>query len=283
MATIVDPDNAPGNMEELEKSLGEAVTAQDASDTTPQEVSEGSSEGAAASDPLSGSKFEGKNVQDVLASYKNLESAYGRMANDLGTQRKLTDRLLDLKREDDLERNAQPTQKVDSADLLDNPQETLDRYVSEREARIRQEYDEKLAHFESQLMQDRVLQKHPDFMDVGQNPQFLEWTQASPIRARVAVAAANGDWQAADDLLTEYKAQAGDPQQQQLPLSEGQGVAEAKKIGLESAAQGGDAGSSSKVYRRADLIQLKVEKPDIYADPTFQNEILKAYSEGRVK
>lgn len=281
MANIVDVDNAPGDLDDLTKSLKEAVVEEQKPQEEPQEPAEP----VEAPDPLSGTKFEGKSVEDILDSYKNLESAYGRMANDLGDQRKLTDRLLDLKRDEDLGKNEPELPKIAGADLLDKPNETLESYLSQREARTRSEYDDRIAQMESQMAQDRFMQKHPDFMTLGQDPDFLGWAQATPTRNAVAQQAASGDWTAADALLSEYKSGSEKPQQQALPLEDNAqaDLEAAKQVSLESAAQGGGEGTTGKVYRRADLIQLKIERPDVYGDPAFQDEILKAYRDGRVK
>lgn len=281
MANIVDVDNAPGDQEGLIKSLTDAVT-QNQGDVQNSDSSNSNEQTQNVNtDPLVGTKFEGKGVEELLESYNNLQSAYGRMANDLGTQRKLTDKLLDLKREDDLQQNTPPeTVKVDPADLLEDPTKALDAHAASREARIRQEYDEKLRSFETQLQADKFMAKHPDFMDVGQSDEFRAWAQATPVRNRVAQAAAQGDWDAADALLSEYKA--AQAQQTQINTTTTDALTEARKVALETSAQGGE-GSSQKVYRRADLIDLKISKPHVYADPAFQAEILKAYSEGRVK
>ncbi len=284
MASIVDVDNAPGDLEGLEKALSEAVVEQTKEDdNNDTENKDDAGNNVANSDPLAGTKFEGKSVDQILESYKNLESAYGRMANDLGTQRKLTDRLLDLKREDDLQSNAPQPVKLDGAELLDNPTEALDRYVSEREARIRKEYDDRLTQFEAQLQADRFMQKHPDFMTTGQSDEFQRWALATPVRAQVAQRASQGDWDAADALMTEYKEANNAAAAAAAPAADA-GVADAKKVALESSNQAGAEGASSgRIYRRADLIDLKIRKPDVYGDPAFQAEILKAYSEGRVK
>ena len=291
MASIVDVDNAPGDLDGLVKNLSEAVTqSKDASseeeqvrksepsDVTQQKAKE--QEQQQSKDPLAGTKFEGKSVEDILDSYNNLQSAYGRMANDLGSQRKLTDQLLNLKREEDLQQNTPvAASKVDTADLLEDPTKALDAYLATRESRIRQEYDEKLGQFESQLQADKFMAKHPDFMELGQSSEFQTWALENPLRSRVAHAAAQGDFDAADVLLTEYKAQAP-KKKQDTPVTD-PALEEARKLSLESAAQGG--GDTKKIYRRADLIDLKINKPNIYSDPAFQAEILKAYSEGRVK
>ena len=280
MASLVDVDNAPGDVEGLEKSLAEAVTAeksvQDSYKSNDNEQVQKSN-----NDPLAGTKFEGKGIEEILDSYNNLQSAYGRMANDLGTQRKLTDELLNLKRDTDLQSNApaeEPLPKVDPAQLLDDPTQALDGYLASREARNQRAYEERLAQMEAQMQADRFMQKHPDFMDVGQSEEFRTWATASPLRNQVANLAAGGDWDAADALLNEYKAEmANAPAKAQED-----GIEAAKKVGLESTASEGST-SSGKVYRRADLIDLKLRKPHVYGDPAFQAEILKAYSEGRVK
>jgi hypothetical protein len=44
---------------------------------------------------------------------------------------------------------------------------------------------------------------------------------------------------------------------------------------------GGTGESSKKIYRRADLIQLKLRDPDRYEQ--LQPEIMAAYAEGRVR
>lgn len=291
MAKIVDIDNAPGDVDGLTKSLGEAVTATAEQNKVDEpkndKVDDAGNNVVNNEDPLAGTKFEGKSVEDLLSSYKNLESAYGRMANDLGSQRKLTDRLLDLKRDDDLQSNAPvDPPKIDSAQLLENPTEALDRVMSDREARIRQEYDDRLTQFESQLAADRLLARHPDVVELGQSAEFQAWAQETPIRSQVAQRAAAGDFDAADALLTEYKADQKEtinlktPSEDTLKVD----VDAAKKVALESSATPSpDGASSGKTYRRADMIQLKIERPDVWADPAFQAEILKAYSEGRVK
>jgi hypothetical protein len=279
MASLVDVENEPGDVEGLEKSLTEAVTA----DNRPEDQKTNKMEPSEVSqDPLKGTKFEGKGVDEILDSYNNLQSAYGRMANDLGTQRKLTDQLLDLKRDNDLQSNApDPLPSVDPAKLLDDPTQALDGYLAEREARNQRAYDERLAQMEAQMQADRFMQKHPDFMDVGQSEEFRSWAQATPVRNTAANLAAQGDWNAADALLNEYKAEmANKPAPVDSAAKEG--IEAAKQVGLESAASEGSSGSG-KVYRRADLIELKLRKPHVYGDPSFQAEILKAYSEGRVK
>lgn len=283
---LVDVNNEAGNMTELEASLKEAVTASapapDATAATPESPDN--------SAKLTG-KLEGKSLEDIASMYSNLESAYGRMANDLGTQRKLTDRLLDLKRSDDLGQNTPETQKevnVSSTDLLDNPKETLDAYFESRMAQLQQGNSERMNQVESSLAEQNFTAKHGDISRIGEDPQFGEYVNATPLRQDLAQKAAAGDYAAADTLLDEWKSvksflapAKGDPTPDPTPAAD-PNLEAARQASLESSTPAGSA-SSGKTYRRADLIELKLTKPHIYSDPAFQEEIVQAYLDKRVK
>jgi hypothetical protein len=221
--------------------------------------------------------------------YANLESAHGRMANDLGTQRKLTDRLLDLKRDTDLQSNSPHKVEIKSSELLENPTEALERFSQARDAQSQARLDE----MESRLAAQTFVTQHPDYRDYENNAEFTAWIQSSPIRLRAA-SAATRDWSLAADLLTEFKAaraatklSADDDEtatEEQDDDVEKQARSGAKKASLESGSQGSSGTrKSGKVYRRADLMRLKAERRDVWEDEDFQNEILRAYAEGRVK
>jgi hypothetical protein len=217
--------------------------------------------------------------------YRNLESTYGRVANDLGTQRKLTDKLLDLKRETDLGKSAPTIPKVDikSSDLLDNPSETLERVLATREAAQAEAQSQRIAQLESQMAAQAFIQKHPDYQQFAGNDEFAQWVKASPIRQRAANAAQQGDWGAAGDLLSEYKDSTS-----RKPASQDDGKSDeleaARNATTERTSQGNDTGKKKgKIYLRRDLMQLRATNPDKYYDEDFQEEILRAYNENRVK
>ncbi len=272
---LVDPTIDIGDLDGLEKSLSEAVkmapvAAQEA-DFTP-------SAGNAGSEALAlPQKYEGKTITDVIDMHKNLESAYGRMANDLGTQRKLTDKLLDLKRTDDISANSLPT--VDAESLLDNPTQALDTYLEAREQRVAESTEQRLSEMENSMAQERFHQKHAGASELIASPEFAAWITASPMRSQYAELARGGDYQAAEWLVDDYKATSPAPTGA-APLQA------AREAGLSSPTTSSDAANErdgKTIYRRADLVQLKLERPDVYSDPQFQIEILAAYREGRVK
>ena len=257
------------------RQMSHVTTIQDAPADTLQD----------ANDPLRGTKFEGKDVADVLDAYNNLQSAYGRMANDLGTQRQLTDRLLDLNKPDNTANNPPQPIQVDSGQLLDNPTETLDKILSARDDRINKEVNDRLANIESGLRERTFITKHPDYQTIGNDPKFTSWVQADPIKARAAQAALGGDWDSADLLFTQYKAELA--QQQQQATNNNNNVApttDVRQVALETSnSTTSTAPNSGKIYSRAALMRLRIERPDQYEDPAFQQEIMAAYAQGRVK
>ena len=109
--------------------------------------------------------------------------------------------------------------------------------------------------------------------------EFIQWVKASPIRLNMyAMADAQYDFDAANELLTTFK---------QIRTAKTQQTQETGKqvrnSNLKAAAVdvGGTGESSKKVYRRADLIRLRMNDPARY--DALQDEIMAAYAEGRVK
>jgi hypothetical protein len=272
---LVDPDDNGGDLSKLEKDLHEAVSTQKdpkkgkAADASEEEV------------PV---KLRGKSLSEVAEMYANLESAYGRMANDLGTQRKMTDRLLDLKRETDLSNNSS-TKKVEikSSELLENPTEALEKFTAARESKN----ESRLQEMEQRLAQSQFIAQHPDYQEVAADTGFADWVRASPIRTRAAQAAHNGDWGVASELLHEYKAGrkvAKAPADDEEVETEDAARKGAQKASLESGSQGSSGVSKKgKVYLRRDLMRLRAERPEVWENEDFQREIISAYNEGRVK
>lgn len=299
LADIVVEDAAPlaGNSETARKALTEAITenagASSESGTATQSARTSSVD--ALSTVLDGDtvpeKFRGKSLKDVIDSYGNLESRLGSMANELGTQRQLTDRLLDLKRNDDLRKNTPPTReppKVTASEILDKPAETLDRVLSQREEAITTEVNRRLASMQMSIAENTFKGRHPDFQQVVNDPTFSEWVRSSPIRLRAAAAANGGDWQIADELLSEFKSgrrsASTTTSESSRAAAGGQNLAAARQATLESStgAGGSDGVKKGKTYRRADLMRLRIDDPESYYDDNFQAEILRAYHERRV-
>jgi hypothetical protein len=107
----------------------------------------------------------------------------------------------------------------------------------------------------------------------------VNWVKSSPVRLGLyAKADGEFDYDSANELLSTYKQLRGVKHKQTEQAGE-----TARKQNMKAAQVdvGGTGESSKRVYRRADLIRLKMTEPDRY--DALSEEIIKAYQEGRVK
>ena len=112
------------------------------------------------------------------------------------------------------------------------------------------------------------------------DPKFAEWIKASKVRTKLFVEADQQfDAEAADELFSLWKERK--TVAQQTVQVEKQARKQQIKAANTGNARGSAEGSRKKVYRRADIIKLMKTDPERYQ--ALSEEILRAYSEGRVK
>jgi len=128
-------------------------------------------------------------------------------------------------------------------------------------------------------MQAKLTQEHPDFVQVANEQQFVDWVKQSPVRLGLyAKADGEFDFDSANELLTTFKQLKG-VRAKQTDESSRQVRSQALKAATVDT--GGTGESGKRVYRRADLIRLKMTDPNRY--DALSDEIIAAYAEGRVK
>lgn len=224
-------------------------------------------------------KFRGKSVSEIVESYRNLESEFGRKSNEVGELRRLTDELLGLQLNETQKKVEESSKKkITGDDLYEHPDETLDDYISQN-PKIR-DLEKKLQQSEISRKQAIFESQHSDWQGVVQSSDFQDWITASPIRQRMLVEAdRNYDFETASELLTLYKEIKKRNQKEEEEKSH-QRKEEAKRS---ATTETGSAvgGTSKKIFRRSELINLRVRDPDKYA--SMEDEIMLAYKEGRVK
>jgi hypothetical protein len=230
-------------------------------------------------------KFAGKSAEDIAQMYMNLESEHGRVANEFGNVRAQNEVLNDLLTKASPSAPVEPAvedYEVDAASLLDDPQGTLEKWYETRSRSDREAYDGRIAGLESQLNSVQVRSRVTDFDAVIASPGFAEWVRQSPTRQRVAQAAGEGDQQAALTLVEEFKAI---PVAEPVPADPAQdALNRAATLSLESPGDAGVAGDSNlPVFRASELRRLKATDYERYSDPDFQETVLLAYRDGRVK
>lgn len=220
-------------------------------------------------------KFKGKELTDVIKSYQELESAFGRKNNEVGELRRLTDELLQLKLNDKPKQEEKKSVDVDA--LLNEPDRVLNEAVSSNpEVRKLQE---QLLQMQRNEAKKAFEAKHSDWQSIVPSPEFQSWLEASPIRARMFVEAnSNYDYATGDELLTLFK------ETRSVKTEQGKEIREekAKKAMKSATAEKGSSGAvKKKVYKRAELINLKLQNPAKYE--AMLPEIESAYREGRVR
>lgn len=291
MLNLIETDEVDtANLNELESDLKAAVLENSRQNGDEQKESR-KVRTVEVDDEKLPQRMRGKSVEDIIEMYRNLEAEKGRMANDLGVQRKLTDRLLDLKRDSDLQNNsARPKVEVGSTELLENPTAAIEKILESRDANKKDEYAGRLQKLESQIAAKAFIEKHTDFRTVADDPEFRSWIEASPYRQKVAQAGINGDWQATDELVSTYKevrqARAVKTNRNEEATGKNKSDLDAARNASFERGSGSDnrkGGNSGKIYSRAALLKLQIENPDAYYDEDTQAELLKAYAEKRVR
>lgn len=225
-------------------------------------------------------KYKGKTLDEIIKMHQEAEKLIGRQAQEVGEVRKLADEL--IKRQLETKQEA-PAAKEDEIDFFEDPKKYVSKAVEEHPAV--KEAKEQAAEIKRMQTLNRLKTDFPDFESTVADPSFAEWVKASPVRLRLYAAAdANMDYDSAAELLStwNYVKPKAAPVQQAVPTQE---VKAAQKAAVKSATvdvgSNSAAPSSSKIYRRTDLIRLQLEDPDRYY--SLQDEILAAYAEGRVK
>ena len=224
-------------------------------------------------------KYRNKSVEDIVKMHQEAEKMIGRQAQEVHEVRSLADQL--LKQQLESKATKQPTEQTQEEDFFADPQAAVSRTVDQHPAVL----EARKASLELKRMQtaQQLNAKHPDFMEIAQNADFQNWIKSSPIRVDLFTRAdADFDFPSADELLSTYKElkQIKSAQQkEQVRAVE----AKAQDTALKAAGVdvGGSGEVSRKIYRRADLIKLKMTDPDRYM--ALQDEIMSAYADGRVK
>ena len=218
-------------------------------------------------------KYRAKSLEEVVRMHQEAEKLIGKQAQEVGEVRKLADELL----KQNLSSKQQQTQEEPEVDFFENPQKavqaTIDKHpdvLAARQAGL---------DFKRMQIQQKLNAEHPDYSQVVNDAEFQSWVKASPVRLGLyAKADGEFDYDSANELLSTYKELRGVKAQQ---ASTADSASRTKSMKAAQVDVGGSGESSKRVYRRADLIRLKMTDPARYE--SLNEEILTAYREGRVK
>jgi len=229
-------------------------------------------------------KYKGKSAIEIAKMHQEAEKLIGRQANEVHEVRSLADQLLKQQLEANKKVQQQPIEESLEDDFFADPKQAVNRQVEKHPAVV----EARQAALEMKKMKtaQQLASKHPDFVNIASDAGFQDWVKASAIRLNLfAKADADYDFEAADELLSTYKEikQIKAQQVVQQTAQSNQIEADAQKTAMKAATVdvGGTGETSRKVYRRADLIKLKMTDPARYE--AMSDEIMAAYAEGRVK
>ena len=219
-------------------------------------------------------KYRDKSLDDIVRMHQEAEKLIGKQAQEVGEVRKLADELI---KQNLGSRQQQTRQEEPEVDFFENPQKAIQRTV-DNHPDVQAARQATLEMRRSQIQQ-RLAQEHPDFGDIAKDQDFANWVKSSPVRIKIFEQADSGyDFDSANELLSTYKQLRGVKNKQVSDAGEVSRKQTLKAVGVDT---GGSGESSKKIYRRADLIRLKMQDPNRYE--ALSDEIMVAYQEGRVR
>jgi hypothetical protein len=267
--------------EELFNSSEEEVV-QDVTTPVPDSTAAGQTETANVTEPVEElpEKYRGKSAIEIAKMHQEAEKLIGRQANEVHEVRSLADQLL-KQQLDSKAKEAKPLEESLEEDFFADPASAVNRQVEKHPAVL----EARQAALEMKRMKtaQQLSSKHPDFATIASDSGFQDWVKSSAIRLNLfAKADAEFDFESADELLSTYKELRQIKQQNQVQQSVAvESKAQEQAMKAATVDVGGAGETSRKVYRRADLIKLRMTDPDRYMQ--LSDEIMQAYAEGRVK
>jgi len=261
MSIVVDPETGE---ETVNEEIADITEDEEVVDEAPEEEQ-----------PDLPSKFQGKSASEVAEAYENLERELGRKGQEIGELRKLTDNFL----QQQLSQPTTPDEPTEDVDFYDDPEKAV-KSIIDKDPRFK-ELEQQTQAQQAAMSVQQLQSAHPDFQDVVQDKGFQEWVGGSKIRQQLFRQADAYDFDAANELLTNWKERQMIQKTQEVEAEKESKRKSDLKTGKGVSRTSGDSTAGKKVYRRADLIRLKQTDPNRY--DALQDEILQAYAEGRVK
>ena len=226
-------------------------------------------------------KFAGKSTEEIINSYQNLEKEMGRKAQEVGELRKLSDSFLqaEVSRQHNPQQSSRQevTQEDSGEDFFNDPNKAVNQAI-ENHPKF-QEFQQYQQQQVQSSAKTHLEQTHPDFTDVVSNAKFQDWVKESPIRAQLFKAADAYNYDAANELLNNWKDRSMvSKTQEAVQAAEQDRQSRLKTATTESRSASGSAGGQG--FKRSELIRLRMEDPLKYE--SMQDEIYAAYADGRV-
>lgn len=230
-------------------------------------------------------KYRGKSAAELIEMHRNAESRIGTQGQELGVWRGLVADLSKTATRQAPTEAQETALKISSDDLLTNPVEAISKVVERSLSKAIRPLEEARSLDQREAELAALNRDFPNFAQTDNDPEFAKWVNSANGRRADGVASMKGDTSAARRLL-----EAWNDRQELLkgagkPATDGgkpQGVEGAKSVVTESGG-GGRSAPTGKIFNRAEVVQLIIDKPEIYQSDAYQAELLQAAKEGRIR
>lgn len=272
MAEIIAEDDDSVDFEQQGASQEQTPTT---IETTLKPVEETSAQPEQPPEQELPDKYKGKSIMDLVQMHQNAESALGKQSGEVGELRKVVDDFI-LSQSRTNQKETAPEE--DDTDFFSDPKTAVNKTVAQSD--IIKEMQQELQVSRQERAINTMLKQHPNIKETLQDPKFAEWVQSKPHRINLLARTDQYDLNAADELLSlwsDYSGASAQAAQQQVREQRSSAVQKANTGNIQSASVPGKRGP---VFRRADIIKLRMEDPDRYE--ALEDEIMQAYAEKRV-
>tara|TARA_B100001059_G_scaffold105970_1_gene105614 strand:+ start:312 stop:1154 length:843 start_codon:yes stop_codon:yes gene_type:complete len=280
MANIVDAEDfvkkATVVSDEPEAVEEYASLAEEEAEAPPAEEAVEAVEGESDADDLP-EKYAGKSTAEIARMHQELEKRLGQQSQEVGELRRHFDDYVQTSIS--AQQSSAPEAPVEEVDFFADPAAAVAKAI-ENHPTLQQAQAVAAEMAKSQALA-KLKASHPDMDAVLKDKGFQEWVQKSEIRTQMYTDADQRyDFAKANELLNLYKERATVVEQTKAVEKQAQ-KNEIKKASTGTARSNPEGASPKKVYRRRDIIELMNTDPKRYE--ALMPEIMKAYSEGRVK
>lgn len=280
MATIVDAQDfvkkaIPFEENETEETTEEFATLAEPEEQAAPEEPVVEAEEAPVEEDLP-EKYQGKSAADIARMHQELEKRLGQQSQEVGELRRHFDEYVQSSIQS---QQSAPEVVEEEIDFFADPSAAVAKAI-ENHPTLKQAQAVAAEMAKSQALA-KLKANHPDMNEVLSDAKFKEWISASEVRTEMyRNADQNYDFASANELLNLYKDRAQVVKQTAAVEKQHQ-KNEVKKASTGTARSNPEGATSRKVYRRRDIIELMNSDPKRYE--ALMPEIMKAYSEGRVK
>lgn len=242
-------------------------------------------------------KYRGKSLEEIVEMHQNAERALGRARDEVGQWRRLATTREELEQGNHSEASDEEEEELTSDALLNDPNKAITSAVQRAVRKELEPVHQRFQQEDTLAVVEEFNSRHSDADEVVGSEEFRSWATRSPYRKRRASAAAMGDYEAALELLDDFKAdtstsaqpsqEGAEPAQEEAPARADNAQPRRDSLAAARAAateSGGTSApiSSKKRYSTVELQRMINNDFQRYSSAEFQAELQQAIKEGRV-